>query len=264
MSTSEDTSSSSSSDSSSSSSGSDSSSSDSESSQASAAKQSNQKKISRTRVSSTNSSSDSAPKKEDLKKEEPKKKQNAPTRTKPTPLQTEKTPQKKGAPPAPTKPPKKTPAKNNTPVKKQPLPSSSANGSEGSNKSPKLQQKMRSIFSPENSSMSSDSEAPTNPKYIIFKCYCRQLLIIFSTNTGKFQYLSHLNCQTQIQNQEIRSTNPSQKVPVQESNPDQQPESHQIVKEKIKHKENNLVFKKKKHFWYVSGSTFCFVLQQEN
>jgi hypothetical protein len=65
----------------------------------------------------------------------------------------------------PAKPAKKPPAKNSTPVKKQPQPSSSATVSEASNKSPKLQQKMRSIFSPENSSMSSDSDAPTNPKY---------------------------------------------------------------------------------------------------
>ncbi|EFX88028.1 hypothetical protein DAPPUDRAFT_96197, partial [Daphnia pulex] len=162
VSSSEDTSSSSSSDSSSSSSssGSDSSSSDSESSQASAPKQCNKKKVNRTRVSSTNSSSDSAPKKETVKKEEPKKKQNnAPTKAKPP------QPSKKPAAAAvPAKAVKKPPAKNSTPVKKQPQPSSSATVSEASNKSPKLQQKMRSIFSPENSSMSSDSDVPTNPK----------------------------------------------------------------------------------------------------
>ncbi|XP_045033302.1 histone acetyltransferase KAT7 isoform X1 [Daphnia magna] len=162
VSSSEDTTSSSSSDSSSSSSsssGSDSSSSDSESSQASANKPSVKKKLNRTRVSSTNSSSDSGPKKENhVKKEEPKKKQNAAIRAKPT------KPPEKGAAAVPTKPPKKPPAKNSTPVKKQSQPSSSANVSEASNKSPKLQQKMRSIFSPENSSMSSDSEATPNPK----------------------------------------------------------------------------------------------------
>ncbi|XP_046449731.1 histone acetyltransferase KAT7-like isoform X2 [Daphnia pulex] len=163
VSSSEDTSSSSSSDSSSSSSssGSDSSSSDSESSQASAPKQCNKKKVNRTRVSSTNSSSDSAPKKETpVKKEEPKKKQNnAPTKAKPP------QPSKKPAAAAvPAKAVKKPPAKNSTPVKKQPQPSSSATVSEASNKSPKLQQKMRSIFSPENSSMSSDSDVPTIPK----------------------------------------------------------------------------------------------------
>ena len=73
-------------------------------------------------------------------------------------------------PPQSTKAAKKPPAKNAATGKKQ-QPGSSANGIEPNNKSPKLQQKMRSIFSPENSSMSSDSsenekdtEAPSNSK----------------------------------------------------------------------------------------------------
>jgi len=129
----------------------DSSSSDSESSQEPTPKPSGaQKKVSRTRVSSTNSSSDCTPKKQELKK------------------RNQKPPVKKKPPPPPVKVSKKPPAKTASNKKQQP---SAANDNEGNNKSPKLHLKMRSIFSPENSSLSSDSSevtkdnsAPTNSK----------------------------------------------------------------------------------------------------
>jgi len=65
---------------------------------------------------------------------------------------------KKPAPP-PAKVVKKPPAKTAL-AKKQQQPNS-ANDNEANNKSPKLHLKMRSIFSPENSSLSSDSSEVT-------------------------------------------------------------------------------------------------------
>lgn len=56
---------------------------------------------------------------------------------------------------------------------------------------------------------------------------------------GKNPYPNHLT--EVIQSLGTNLTNPNQKVLEQEFSPDRQQESHQRVKERVKHKENSLV-----------------------